>query len=316
MRKIFRIYNQNRTKFWAIILVIVLIIVLIQFFNSNAKDKLESNLEKTNINQNNITNNKNTGSPIISGTKLNQNQIDTNANIIEKFLDYCISNDFEEAYNMLSINCKEVNYNTLEDFENVYCKDKFSSEKKYEYELWSSKDNFVYRIKIFDDLLATGGNTLKSKFIEDYYTIIYEEDGEKLNINSYINRKNINKSIEKNDVKVSVNYLDMFKEHYVYSFTVKNDTNNTILLDTRSKTNSVYLTNSFNTKFIGLLYENLERDLIIDAGEEKTINIKFNIQHRDNMDIKKITFSDIVTDYDKYINEMNYAERLQIDIDL
>lgn len=320
MNNIFRLYNQNKATFWTIILIIIFVIFIIHLLNYIAEQKLSNN----DMDSENITNSEDTiqsrnevnSKPIISGSSLSSTKKEKNLQIINDFLDNCINNNIEKAYNMLSSNCKEVMYDSLDKFNNLYCKRKFKEGQTYDVILWNSNKNNVYQIKIFENMLSSGVIN-SSKYIEDFYTVVNEEGEYKLNINGYINRNDINEnSDEQNNLNISVKHVDMFKEYYIYTIKIKNNTQNDIILDTRKNTNSTYVTNSHNVKFIGLLYENLEKDLLIEKGQEKTIKIKFNINYREDISIKNMVFSDIVMDANKYKEDKSYSDRLQIKIDI
>ncbi len=313
MRNIIRFYNENRLTFWIIILIILFIIFLLHFFNGLAREESKRNYEasknreNSNTTQASINKEKETTKPIISGEEISNTKKTNNNNIIESFLNYCKNSQIDEAYNLLSSNCKEVYYNSKEDFKKRYCDTIFKSDKEYKYELWSSGKIDTYRIKIFDDILSTG-NAKNGKFTEDYYTVVKEDGENKLNINNYIGRQYIKQTASKENLNINIEYVDMFKENYTYKVKIKNSGNKDIILDTRSKTNSTYLTNSYDTKFTGLLYENIKSDLEVKAGEEKELNLKFNVVFRNDLNIQKMVFSDICLD------KSNPSQKTEIEI--
>lgn len=314
MRDILRFYNQNRLAFWMIVIIIVFILFMLQVINGivrgNAK-KREEESEHINIvqvSEQEEEKRKRESNPVIDGEKLTDARKDENSQLLDSFLSYCINGKTEEAYNMLSSSCKEVYYKTKEDFYERYCKNKFTSDKEYSYELWNS-NKYIYRVKILDNILSTG-KASDGKAIEDFYTIVNENGQKKLNINNYIVRDNIKKDKTKEDLTISVDYVDIYKENYIYTVTIKNKGNNTIVLDTRENSNSTYITNSYDAKFAALLYENTARELVIEPNESKTIKIKFSLNYRDNLNIQSITFSDVV------LNTENPKERTEIKVEI
>lgn len=313
MRNIIRFYNQNRLAFWIIVAIIVFGLIILHVLNGfaieNSKKKNEANQNLEEVSSYEQKQEQKKSQPIISGDNLTDEKKEQNAKILDNFLAFCANGNIEQAYNLISSDCKEVCFPTLEIFENTYCKSKFTSNKKYDYELWNSSGYNVYRIKIYEDILSTG-NALNSKYIEDYYTIINENNQKKLNINGYIDRKTIDKSATKDNLTISIDYVDIYKENYIYTISLKNNSNKNIVLDTRNNSNSTYVLNSYNVKFAALLYENLEEDLTIKPNEEKTIQIKFSISYRDNMKVQSITFSDVV------FNESNMNEKTKIEVEL
>ena len=120
MRNIIRFYNENRLTFWIIVLIILFIIFLLHFFNGLAREESKRNYEasknreNSNTTQASINKEKETTKPIISGEEISNTKKTNNNNIIESFLNYCKNSQIDEAYNLLSSNCKEVYYNSKE----------------------------------------------------------------------------------------------------------------------------------------------------------------------------------------------------------
>lgn len=315
MRNIIRFYNENRLTFWIIVLIIIFIIFLLHFFNGLAREdskrKIEASKtnEEINTTQTSINKEKKTTEPVTYGEEISNTKKTNNNNTIESFFKYCKNNQIEEAYDLLSSNCKEVYYKTKEEFQKKYFNTIFKSDKEYQYELWSSGKFNIYRIKIFDDMLSTG-NAKNGKFIEDYYTIVKEDGKNKININNYIGRENIDKTETIGNLQINIKFVDMYKEKFNYSINIKNTGNTNIILDTREKTNSTYLLNDHDTKIIGLLYENIKEDFEIKPNEQKNINISFNVGYRNDLSIEKMVFSDIC------LNKQNlkYKTKLEIEI--
>ena len=295
--KIQRILNQNRISVIVSILIAVFIIVIIQVLNALYKNKDKEEKNTNTATTQNIPY-KQESETIISDTKISQNSGIVYGNIIEGFLNYCVEGKVEEAYNLLSQDCKNIYYNTLEDFENTYYKDKFSEKRKYKFQSWIAGSKNVYQIQLYDDMLSSG--KASSKYILDYYTIVVEDNKYKLNINNFIDKDEINESFEQDGVTIKLENAEIYKENSVYNLTITNNTEKTIKLDGRENTNTVYIEDSNGTKFKSMLYELLDEDLVIKPGEEKNIKIKFNITYRDNLELKYIVFNNFIMDYDNY----------------
>ena len=61
-----------------------------------------------------------------------------------------------------------------------------------------------------------------------------------------------------------------------------------------------------------MLYENKEEDMILKPQESKTIKIKFNVAYREELEIEKITFNNILN-YEEYLNNQEEnSSRLDI----
>ena len=148
-------------------------------------------------------------------------------------------------------------------------------------------------IKIFDDIIVIGDFTY-NKYIEDFYTIVKENNEYKLNINNFISKDEIHKEQENSNIVFNIKDVEIYKEYSIYTIKVKNNNANSIKIDSKEKSNTTYIEDNNKIKFLGLLYENLDNDLVVNSNEEKEIRIKFNIIYRDDLNLKKMVFSDIV----------------------
>ena len=115
-------------------------------------------------------------------------------------------------------------------------------------------------------MLSTGN--ARTNYIQDYYTIVKENDEYKLNISSFIGKQKYNnKDQEKYGVYINLESTSVYMDYQLYKITIKNSTENTIMLDTRKRTDQTYIENNNGVKIEALLHENKEEDLIINPEE-------------------------------------------------
>lgn len=297
MHKLLRYYSQNRIKVWAIILAIVFIILIIQVLNNIAKKNNQSN-DSQEATVSNEVSYENESKSIITEGSVPEIYREGFGNIIDEFYTYCINHQPEKAYELLAPDTKKVLYQSEQQFENLYYKEKFKGDKDYSFQSWtsSSSDIYIYQVKIFENMLSTGK---ANEYMEDYVTIVPVNDSYKLNINSYIGRREVNQKQSNDFITVEVSISDVYLDYEVYTLRIKNNTDHTILLDTRRKTNTTYITDQKNNKFESFLYENKEQDLVFEPQKSKTIQIKFNDSYRSNINITSMNFTDIVN-YEEY----------------
>ena len=317
MHKLLRFYNQNRIKIWAIIIAIVLLIAIIQILNSAAiqqnKDYLQ-NKEETETTLNNVVSYDKQSESIISGGSVKKTYQDKFGETINTFFNYCINNEIQRAYDMLSTNMKKIKYPTKESFEEEYCKNKFNSNMQYSFQSWSTANGkYIYVVNIYENMLSTG-KTSKENYVEDYITIVPEEDTYKINVDGYIGRNYINKESSGEDVNLKVIYVDQYMNYEIYTFQTKNNTDKTIILDPQENTKNTYVVDDKGNKFDALVYENKKEDLILEPQENKIIQIKFSDVYRTSLNIKQINFTKIVEQEEYLINEEINGESLEIEI--
>ena len=108
MNKFIRFYNQNRYIVWIIVLSIVAFIAIIQILDNFL---YEENIANKNINNSNNSS-INYNYSVITGQEVNSNI----SEIIDEFIEKCNNGQVEDAYDMLSDECKIILYPSLEDF--------------------------------------------------------------------------------------------------------------------------------------------------------------------------------------------------------
>lgn len=303
MHKLRHFYYQNKEKIWKVALLIAFLLGIIYFLNSQAIKSTNKNSNKPDTNSVNYSDNKNktyiSNTSAISGGTVNQEKVEKINSTISKFLQYCKSENYEEAYNMISSDCKQKRYKTLEEFTNKYVKTKFNKSYVYEIEEWIGN---TYRVSISEDKLATGEVGNDKKLVE-YITIVREDSQNKLNINDYVGQRTLNKETTQNNVKITVVSRETYMDYEIYNFKIENQSNKTIKLDAFEKTDSIYLEDSNGYKYNAYSHEILEDELIILPKRTFQMSIKFSNAYSSNTNIKKIVFSNLILDYDQYESE-------------
>lgn len=311
MYKIFRYYNQNKLKVWIGILLIIFLLILIKTLNANIKNNNSKNNDKETTS--NVVSYRNQSKSMVDGGSVSETYSEDLGKFINQFFSYCIEHNPHNAYSMLSNDTKQELYQTEELFVKNYYQSRFNGNKDFSFQSWSSVDNvYIYQVKIFDNMLATGQSS--ENYIEEYVTISNEDGEYKLNINSYLGRKNINKKSEDKNLSVEVIRVDRYLDYEIYTLSVQNKKETDMILDTRRKTSSCYVKDDRDNKFEALLYENKEEELAFSPNEKKTIRIKFSDSNRKNLKIESINFTDIVESNEYIKNSKINGESFTVEI--
>ena len=313
MNKLIRYWNQNRLKIIITGIIIVFIIILIQTINAILKNtRLEENENKETI-----VDTSRPSESVITGEKLPEKTTDANVETIKQFVDFCNEKDYQSAYNLLTEDCKNELYNTLDIFIENYCNKVFNIEKTYNLELWQySTNTYTYRITYIENNMLATGEINSNNNIEDYITIVENTDGNKLNINGFIEKRNINKMQEQNGIKITINDRFMYREYEKYNITIKNNTDKTILISEKINSNDICLIDSNEIEYDSMLNEVPSVNLELQPGTEKKIDIRFYKMYNLYRTIESIKFKNIITDKDSYdINKENVS-KVNISIDV
>lgn len=293
----FRFINQKRNIIIIVAIICAFIILLIKTLNGLVSGSEE---EKNNNDAENILDEvKSSRTSVITDSKLDTETATENYNLIKEFADLCNKNNVNEAYNMLGDECKENLYPNIETFTKNYIETVFKSEKSIDVKNWIDSENFVtYLVTYTGDILSTG-NVDSEKF-QDYITI--DRENKKLNVNRYIKRKELNKEQEINNIKFTINYVDVFKDYEIYSIKVENKNDNEIILDNLNSVSSTYLETNEETKINCSNYEAGINSFKYYAGVTKDIKLKFIKQYSADINDDKIVFSSAILDTENMEN--------------
>ena len=299
-----RFWNQNRIQIIRVIAIIVFILIIIQLINYFVKRKNEEEL--SNMEQKTITTNDESNNGLVSeqsaitGTSVSKEQLNTATTIINQFVSYCNQQDLENAYNLLTDECKQQMYTSLEVFRQAYYNDVFNGEKKTcTIENWFGD---TYQVRIMENLLATGkdnGGYAK----QDYITVKRVKGEYKLNINNYIGYSQINKTTTNDNISMEVLSKNTYKEYEEYTIKVTNNTENSVQLDDVNNAKTLYLEDSKGIKYSYYNHELTEQELTIAAGQTKEVTIKFYSSYVSTKEIRYIVFSNIIETNENLLTE-------------
>lgn len=308
MHRIKRWFNQHRKKFAKIIGIPVAIIVLIQLLqwvntlinNREQKNILTGQNNQSELNSIILEEEKST----VTSQNLSKSQ-KTILEVIDEFIEFCNNKQINEAYNLLSDDCKSQMYPTVAKFQQNYYNYIFAGNtKNISAENWIGD---IYKVKFKEDALSTGIYNSENT-IQDYITGVRDSQNNiKLNINEYLRKEEINKEKEVNKIKINVVEKHQYMDFETYVFEIINNTDNTILLnDIKSEDianqKSMYLEDRNNIKYTAYTHELSEPEMKILAGETRKITIKYYNKYSSSKDIEKIVFSRIILNYDSYLN--------------
>ena len=185
--------------------------------------------------------------------------------------------------------------NDINLFINNYYKKIFNINRLYKLELWYNKSNYyIYKISYINgNLLTSGGNNDIQNNIEDYITIIYENGENKININNFITKQEIEKSQTSYNIQISVNYKKIYKNYETYNITIKNNTENAITISGKRENSDICLVDSNNVEYNSFVEEIALESLNVEKHSQTTINLRFNKMYDLDRDIQMMNFKNI-----------------------
>ena len=284
-----------RKKILVGVVIIASIIVLVQLLNflTGISRKEENNVANVITSgdlqklENETNVNLSSTQSAVSGEEVSTDTLKSDSEIIGAFFNACNQGNIESAYNMLTDECKEQIYNSMNVFEQAYYNNIFNGEQKvYNVENWTGN---TYKVDISEDILSTGKSN-NGYVKQDYVTV---KDG-KLNINNYIGYTEFNETTEKDDISMTVLNSNTYMDHEEYTIRVTNNKDQAIQLDGMSNVKSLHLEDSKGATYSAYINELTQPMLRVEPGETKEITIKFYSRYVSNKYINYIVFSNLL----------------------
>lgn len=305
-----RWYYENKGKFWITILIIIAVIFFLQVANNFYKNSNNNSSEKSSITQNTINNEisgklEGTGS-LINGSGSTNRDLEKHTSTIDTFIKYCNEGQVENAYNLLTEECKEEIFSSLESFRNKYFNNVFKTYKTYSMQNWMGN---TYKIKLTEDALTTGKVSSNSSYLQEYMTVVEKDSEYKLNINNYIGRTQINKTTTDKGLNITVESKETYMDYSEYTIKIQNTTDSTILLDNGKRADNIYLLDENNVKEYANTGEIIYSSLKLIPKETKKYTFKFSNSYSNTRIMRYFVFKNVIMDYDEYnetIDKNNY----------
>lgn len=305
MNRIIRWYNTNKKAILVKIVVIIFILVMIKLVNSLAHTQLNIQEEKINKTDE-ITNTIwiESDESAVSGKNLSKSQKDS-LKTLDEFANYCNIGDIDNAYKLVSEDCKKEIYPTEELFKINYYDPIFAGKKKdISAENWIEN---IYIVHFKEDPISTG--ILEDKnAIQDYITIVQENDGNiKLNINGYIGKEKIDVAKSQDELEIKVVESNVYMDYQTFTYEITNNSNKSILLNDPMLNSRMYIEDKNGIQYQAYTHEIAQSQLIVTPKETKKLTMKYYNRYSSNKIIKSIVFARIILDYDVYSNYQDVA---------
>ena len=275
IRRFFKKYGR--------IILIALVIWLIIFLINQYLKRLPK--------KNSMINTYNPDSPIIDDGGSVPTRYRENINqTVEEYFNYCNSKNYEQAYNILTDQCKEYLYDNELSLFQEYVDSIFTQNKIYNLQNYSNIDGiYVYDLIILDDIESTGTTEGYEPYKEK---IALRKEGNEFKISNqgYIESKTYNKFAEDENLKVTIKSKDVSYRREGYNVTITNKTDKYLVLVDNTLNNEITL-NLGDQKRGTVNYSNAS--LVLNPGETRNEVFIFDKFYDDQKDPTEICIEDV-----------------------
>ena len=307
-----RFIDRNGKLIWYVTLIIVFIFLVIKGLNSFYEEK---DLERQEELGTNMANNEKSETQQMQEKDYTVTS-DSTQITMASFVNYCNKRDLEKAYKMLTDECKNAMFPTVQDFERVYINNIYKIQRTFEMIRWSTDDDKItYLVTLYGDLLATGGTANKT---QEYCTFVEQEDGTyKLNINNYIYGEERNFQTTKRGITVKIGHVDIYEEYERIEITINNNTSKKICLTGNKYKGNIYLQNSKETTYSSVNSKFDNEEIVLEPNAQITIWVDFNKVYSAINKAEYLVLSDVILNYEDYLQSQNknsYSNRTSIKV--
>lgn len=213
--------------------------------------------------------------------------------MIDEYMNYCNNGDFDKAFEMLSKDCREYEFNNDIETYMSYLYTKMPTEKLYSIQNYSSteyngKEMYIYEIKYTDDLLATGLTNSTYSYTQENITFFKGDDGIEMNVGNYMYHTDIKNISENEYLKIDV--VDKVVNYSIETYKVKftNRSNYTIVIADGQEKDEILLRLNNETR-----KRSEVNDIVLKPGASDTVEFTFKKFVDDGDNSNFILFSSI-----------------------
>lgn len=151
---------------------------------------------------------------------------------IESYVDACNQGKYQKAFAMISENCRKYEFNDDVEKFAKYVLEKMPTPKKYSIQSYSNTQGYyIYEVKYFDDMLATGLTNSEYNFTTEKMVLKKNSKGSfDIAVGNFIEYKDINSVAENDYLKIDVKNCMVRYSTQTYEVKLTNRTDYTIVV--------------------------------------------------------------------------------------
>lgn len=168
-----------------------------------------------------------------------QNKIE---DAIEDYINYCNNKEYEKAYNMIEEKCRNRIYPTLDSFK-AYVNYVFAQKRLYTIKNYSNQANvYIYRIRIFEDIMATGLTYSDTfKYFEEKFTFTEKDGNFTMGVKGYVGDEQLNAGYDNQYMKIAISNKSISYDEESYTVSFQNKTQYYIVISNEASEDEVDL---------------------------------------------------------------------------
>ena len=239
------------------------------------------------------------------------NPSEKTATAIEDFIDdyvnKCNSKDYSGAFNLLTDECKTYVFNDSEDKFKEYVDAVFNKEKRYSIQNYINYNgNYIYNIKIIDNIIKTGLTNQTYAFYEEKIAIKQDGKNLKMSINDYIGHDDLKNLAEDDYMKIRIESRENYYSSQLYTIRITNKTEKELVLYDGIADNELTIQSEDDSRNASTV----SATIALEPGETRTFKVRFAKYYDEKTKADTISFNKVRIMNDYSGNEQTEEEEL------
>lgn len=229
---------------------------------------------------------------VMSANEKVSKKVQTSAEeFIESYVDACNQGKYQKAFAMISENCRKYEFDDDVEKFAKYVLEKMPTPKKYSIQNYSNTQGYyIYEVKYFDDMLATGLTNSEYNFTTEKMVLKKNSKGSfDIAVGNFIEYKDINSVAENDYLKIDVKNCMVRYSTQTYEVKLTNRTDYIIVVSDNYVEDEISL--ALSGEYRGT--ENSNTTVVLAPEESITVKLGFMKFIDDNDEAQSILFSNI-----------------------
>ena len=286
-------------KYRKVILIVIVVWAVIMAINYYLKNQKEPEVLNTTYTPHEVLLKSDTDVPEKLQTPIED--------LIDDYVNKCNSKDYSGAFNLLTDECKTYVFDDSEDKFKEYVDSVFNKEKRYSIQNYINYNgNYIYNIKIIDNIIKTGLTNQTYAFYEEKVAIKQDGKNLKMSINDYMGHDDLKKLAEDDYMKIRIESRENYYSSQLYTIRITNKTEKELVLYDGIADNELTIQSEDDSRNASIV----STTIALEPGETKTFKVRFAKYYDEKTKADTISFNKVRIMNDYNGNEQTEEEEL------
>lgn len=215
--KIRRFIKKNRKKVIFVVITVAIIIAINYILKNMPEEEIPKTTYEPNV-------------AVMDESEVPKKWHSEIENRIKTFVDYCNNKEYENAYDMISDDCKDAIYPVIGDFKE-YVDKRFQVKRIYSIQNFSNiSKQYIYDVNFMSDFMATGSTGTNYGYVQEKFVFTEDDNSLKFAIGGFVRTNILDAFVEDENLKIVTKKKNVYYDHETYTVDITNKTDYPIVL--------------------------------------------------------------------------------------